>query len=115
MLLSVLVLLFLAPIYSLLYGFGRILNRSLTYQVLCMSVDGAMNRRDNNTLGYTEEDIRLKVPKEFSKVNIPNGVDISMSAVEVKKINDKVQTQSESGMSDLDMLKKAIEDMLNQM
>ncbi len=112
MLLSVLILLFLAPIYSLLYGFGRTLNRS---QLLCTSVDGTMNRRDNNTLAYTEEDIRLKVPKEFSKVNIPNGVDISMSAVEVQKINEKVQTQSESGMSDLDMLKKAIEDMLNQM
>ena len=80
-----------------------------------MSVDGTINRRDNSTLAYTEEDLRLKVPKEFSKVNIPNGVDISMSAVEVKKINDKVQIQSESGMSDLDMLKKAIEDMLNQM
>lgn len=113
MLLNVLLLLFLTPIYSLLCGFGRIVSRNP--QVLCMSVDGTINRRDNSTLAYTEEDLRLKVPKEFSKVNIPNGVDISMSAVEVKKINDKVQIQSESGMSDLDMLKKAIEDMLNQM
>ena len=113
---SLVLLVLIVPVCTLLYG--RFLCRhtsTSTSNVLCMSVDGAMSRRDNGTLAYNDEDVRLKVPKEFAKVNIPNGVDISMSAVEVKKINEKVEAQSASGMSDLDMLKKAIEDMLNQM
>ena len=114
MLISLVLLVLIVPVCTLLYG--RFLCRhTSTSNVLCMSVDGAMSRRDNGTLAYNDEDVRLKVPKEFAKVNIPNGVDISMSAVEVKKINEKVEAQSASGMSDLDMLKKAIEDMLNQM
>lgn len=67
--------------------------------------------------GYTEEEVRLKRSlsnNELSSVIVPSNMDATLSDAEVSKINE-IETMKKEGKTDADILKEALQALLDKM